>query len=118
MAYEKKTSRRPNYESDSDQEQYPKLIVLQSKELPRTKLSPFIIEKNISVTNLKNETILIEMVTKQEAETLLKLKKFHNINKNTWLNTLRFGKEQRLIPMLNNGEKNETKSYRYQKNHN
>ena len=81
MAYEKKITKRPHYKFDSHQEeQYPKFIVLQSEKLPLTKLSPFIIEKNvssiISVKNLKR-----------------KLKKFHNININTYphekLNTSR-----------------------------
>ena len=42
-------AKRPHHDSNLDQEQqYPKFIILQSKELPLTKSSPFIIEKNIS----------------------------------------------------------------------
>ena len=63
MKQKKKQAKRPFYESDSEQEpQYSKFIVLQSKELPLTKLSPFIIEEtilsiitSILVKNLKNK---------------------------------------------------------------
>ena len=72
MVYEEK---RSHYKSNSDQEeQYPRFILLQLKELPLKKLSLFIIEKKpISsiitptlVKSLKNEIILIEVATKNK----------------------------------------------------
>ena len=57
----KKTKRR-HYESDSDyKEIFPKFIILESKELPLTKLSPFIIEKTISSIIIPKSTKTFKM---------------------------------------------------------
>ena len=82
----KNQAKRPHYKSNSDQkEQCLKFIVLQSKDLPLTKLSPFIIKKknknipsiitDISVKNLKNEAFFIEVTAKKKSCNITKTEK-------------------------------------------
>lgn len=83
-----KSTKRPHTEFDSDceKENFPRFIILESEDdIPLTKLSPFVIEKVIStnitpktVKNLRNGTILVEVEKKRYADTLLKMKNFHN----------------------------------------
>ena len=86
--------KRPFSESDSETEQsrftssihYPHFIVIESADPlnPITKLSPFIIEKQLlsilgtpkCVKKLRNNTILVECFTRQQSENLLKHKRF------------------------------------------
>ena len=86
--------KRPFSESDSETEQsrftssihYPHFIVIESVDPlnPITKLSPFIIEKQLlsilgtpkCVKKLRNNTILVECFTRQQSENLLKHKRF------------------------------------------
>ena len=88
--------KRPLSESDSEggttfstftsSIHFPNFIVIESKDPshPITKLSPFVVEKQLlsilgtpkSVKKLRNDTILVECFTKQQAENLLKHKKF------------------------------------------
>ena len=80
---------------DSDEESteshlpsFPRYIVIKSEEEKQvTKLSPFVIEKQVSsiigpgkpIKSLQNGTLLVECNNKQQAENLLKTKKFFNL---------------------------------------
>lgn len=67
---------------------FAKFIIIEAvdKEKPITKLSPFVIEKQLSsilgtpksVKSLKNQTLLVECNTKNQAENLLGTKSFFN----------------------------------------
>ena len=71
------------------QENFARYLIIKStnKYKPITSLSPFVIEKQIeatigtakSVKKLKNETLLVESVRKQQTENLLKMKSFFAI---------------------------------------
>ena len=105
MASQKKAklneSKRPLSDSDSETEtpnpssipnsfNSPRFIVIQSQDpsKPVTKLSPFIIEKQLSsilgtpksVKKLKDQTILVECLSNQQASNLLKHTKFFDLN--------------------------------------
>ena len=93
--------KRPFSESDSETDQtyfrpssspihFPRFIVIESLDSsnPVTKLSPFIVEKQLqsilgtpkSVKKLRNDTILVECFTRQQSENLLKHKKFYHLH--------------------------------------
>ena len=94
--------KRPLSESDSESESstnsfsihFPTFIVIESKDVshPVTKISPFVVEKQLhsilgtpkSVKKLKNNTILVEVFTRQQAENLLKHKKFFQLDVNIY----------------------------------
>ena len=68
-----------------------RFIIIESTETPITNLSPFLIEKLISsnmtpinVKKLKNQTLLIEVDEKKNADFLLKMTKFYTINVKTF----------------------------------
>ena len=68
---------------------FPKFLIIKSEEEenPITKLSPFVIEKQIeaiigtpkSVKKLKNQTLLVETNRKSQTDNLLKITKFFNL---------------------------------------
>ena len=97
--------KRPLSDSDSETEpftftasskttHFPTFIVIESKDPsnPVTKLSPFVIEKQLhgilgtpkSVKKLKNNTILVQCFTRQQSENLLKNKKIFQQNVNIY----------------------------------
>ena len=68
-----------------------KFIIIESTETPITNLSPFLIEKVISsnmtpvhVKKLKNQTLLVEVDERKNANFLLKITKFHTMNVKTY----------------------------------
>ena len=81
-------------ETESDYEGvaiFPRFIIIESTELPITNLSPFLIENVISsnmthvnVRKLKNQSLLVEVDIRKNADFLLKMIKFHNINVKTY----------------------------------
>ena len=93
------TNKRLRPDSDDDeldasaifksQENFARYLIIKSKnkDKPITSLSPFVIEKQIeatigtakSVKKLKNETLLVETVRKQQTENLMKMKHFFAI---------------------------------------
>ena len=90
----KKFERNLNESDSSDHETeaaFPWFIIIESKSTPITNLSPFIIEKVIStnltpitVWELKNQTLLVELEKRNHADFLLKMSKFHNISVKTY----------------------------------
>ena len=85
-----KKLKRSRTETESDYEgmaSFPRFIITESTETPITNLSPFLIEKELSsnmtsihVKRLKNQTQLVEVAKKKNADFLLKITKFHTIN--------------------------------------
>ena len=92
------TNKRQRPDSDDDiasfatfrtAENFPKFLIIKSEddEKPITKLSPFVIEKQIeaiigtpkSVKKLKNQTLLVETNRKSQTDNLLKITKFFNL---------------------------------------
>ena len=79
-------------ESDyKDVASFPRFIIIESTEMPITNLFPFLIEKVISsnmtpvhVKKLKNQTLLVEVDKKKNADFLLKMTKFDTINVRTY----------------------------------
>ena len=74
-----------DYSDDDIEVPFPRFIVIESTETPITQLSPFIIEKVISsnltpinLKKLKNQTSLVEVAKKKNADFLLKMTRFHN----------------------------------------
>ena len=70
---------------------FSKFIIIESNSAPITNLSPFIIEKVIStnltpitVKELKNQTLLVEVEKRKHTDFLLKMTKFHNISVKTY----------------------------------
>ena len=67
---------------------FPRFIIVESAGMPITNLSPFLIEKVISsnmnttvnINKLKNQTLLVELDKRKNADFLLKMTKFHIIN--------------------------------------
>ena len=94
MASQKKAKRALSSDSESDSEclnpssHFPRFLVIEAEDSsnPITRLSPFIIEKHISsilgtaksVKCLKNDTLLVECFTMQQASNLLSNKTFFN----------------------------------------
>ena len=89
-----KKLKRSLTETESDYEgvaSFPRFIIIESTETPITNLSPFLIEKVISsnmtpvhVKKLKNQTLLVEVDKRKNADFLLKMTKFHTINVKTY----------------------------------
>ena len=84
-----KKLKRTLTETESNYEDVASLI--ESTETPITNLSPFLIEKVISsnmtpvhVKKLKNQTLLVEVDKRKNADFLLKMTKFHTINVKTY----------------------------------
>ena len=94
MASQKKAKRALSSDSESDSEcqnpssHFPRFLVIEAEDSsnPIARLSPFIIEKQISsilgtaksVKRLKNDTLLVECFTMQQASNLLSNKTFFN----------------------------------------
>ena len=94
MASQKKAKRALSSDSESDSEcqnpssHFPRFLVIEAEDSsnPITRLSPFIIEKQISsilgtaksVKRLRNDTLLVECFTMQQASNLLSNKTFFN----------------------------------------
>ena len=91
----KKKKKKPSYKTKTiRRERGPFQIVIESKDPlhPVTKLSPFVVEKQLhsilgtakSVKILKNNTMLVECFTRQQSENLLKHKKFFQLDVNIY----------------------------------
>ena len=70
---------------------FPRFMIIESTETPITNLSPFLIEKVIPsnmtllhVKKIKNQTLLVEVDKRKNADFLLKMTKFHTINVKTY----------------------------------
>ena len=78
----KKFKRNLNESDSSDNETeapFPRFIIIESNSVPITNLSPFVIEKVISINlttitakKLKNESLLVEVEKRKHADFLLK----------------------------------------------
>ena len=89
-----KKLKRTRMETESNYEgvvSFPRFIIIESTETPITNLWPFLIEKVISsnmtpvhVKKLKNQTLLVEVDKRKNADFLLKMTKIHTINVKTY----------------------------------
>ena len=89
-----KKLKRTLTEAESDYKgvtSFPRFIIIESTEMPITNLSPFLIEKVISsnmspvhVKKIKNQSLLVEVDKRKNADFLLKMTKFHTINIKTY----------------------------------